>query len=130
MASNEEAQARRSAPHIRVATGLWVMGMMIIAAATVTWVVLAVLAGDYYSNGKAVRDAAGAGSALLSDLQNIETTKAWLMPLPILGLSTFLLGFGFAFANILKNIQLRGNTMAEVLPALKERRIRGHAEAI
>ena len=125
--SNEElrAQAKRTAPQIKVAAGLWVLGMMIIAAATATWVVLAVLAGDYYSNGKAVRDAAEAGSTLLSDLQNIETAKAWLMPLPILGVSTFLLGFGFAFANILKNIQLRANTMAAVLPALRERKTRG-----
>ena len=127
MVSNQElrAQAKRTAPQIKVAAGLWVLGMMIIAAATVAWVVLAVVAGDYYSNSKAVRDAAVAGSALLSDLQNIETTKAWLMPLPILGVSAFLLGFGFAFANILKNIQLRGNTMAAVLPALKERKTGG-----
>ena len=125
--SNEElrAQAKRTAPQIKVAAGLWVLGMMIIAAATVTWVVLAVVAGDYFSNSKAVRDAAEAGSAVLSDLQNIEATKAWLMPLPILGVATFLAGFGFAFANILKNIRLQGSTMAAVLPALKERKTRG-----
>ena len=127
MASNEElrAQGKSAGPQIKVAAGIWILGMMIIAAATVTWVVLAVVASDYYSDTKAVRDAAVAGSALLSDLQTIETTKAWLMPLPILGVSTFLLGFGFAFASILKNIQLRGNTMAAVLPALKERKTRG-----
>ena len=67
MVSNEElrAQAKRTAPQIKVAAGLWVLGMMIIAAAAVTWVVLAVVAGDYYSNSKVVRDGAEAGSALL-----------------------------------------------------------------
>ena len=43
------------------------------------------------------------------------------MPLQVLGLSIFLLGFGFAFANILQNVRLRGNTMAAVLPELKAR---------
>ncbi len=60
--SNEElrAQARTSAPQIKIAAGIWVVGMMIIAAVTIIWVVLAFLAGDYYSNSKVVRDAAEA----------------------------------------------------------------------
>ncbi len=122
--SNEElrAQARTSAPQIKIAAGIWVVGMMIIAAVTIVWVVLAFLAGDYYSNSKAVRDAAEPGSGVLSQLSNIQATKAWLLPLEILGISTFLFGFGFAFANILKNIRLRGGTMAAVLPELKQRK--------
>ncbi len=125
--SNEElrAQARTSAPQIKVAAGIWVIGMMIIAAVTIIWVVLAVVANDYYSNSKAVRDAAEAGSGVLSQLSSIQATKAWLLPLEILGIATFLFGFGFAFANILKNIRLRGGTMAAVLPALKERKSSG-----
>ena len=82
-------------------------------------------ARDYYSNSKAVRDAAEAGSGVLSQLRNIQATQAWLLPLEILGIATFLFGFGFAFANILANIRLRGNTMAAVLPALKGRRTSG-----
>ena len=127
MASNEElrAQARQSAPQIKIAAGIWIGGMMIIAAITVIWVVLALVAGDYYSNSKAVRDAAEAGSGVLSQLSIIQATKAWLLPLEILGIASFLMGFGFAFANILQNIRLRGNTLAAVLPALKERKTRG-----
>ncbi len=105
--------------------GIWVAGMMIIVAITVIWVVLAVVASDYYSNIKAVRDAAEDGSGVLSQLSSIQATKAWLLPLEILGIASFLSGFGFAFANILANIRLRGNTMAAVLPALKERKTRG-----
>ena len=125
--SNEElrSQAQQSAPQIKIAAGIWIGGMMIIVAITVIWIVLAGLAGDYYSNSKAVRDAAEAGSPVLSQLSNIQTTKAWLLPLEILGIASFLMGFGFAFANILQYIRLRGNTLAAVLPALKERKTSG-----
>ncbi len=125
--SNDElrTQARTSAPQIKIAAGIWVAGMMVIAAVTIVWVVLAFLAGDYYSNSKAVRDAAAAGSGVLSQLGNVQATKAWLLPLEILGIATFLFGFGFAFANILATIRLRGATMAAVLPPLKERKTSG-----
>ena len=123
--SNEKlkAQAQTTAPQIKIAAGLWVLGMLMIIAITVTWVVIAVAwASDYYSYSKLVRDAAAAGSGVLSTLASVQTTKAWVMPLQVLGLATFLLGFGFAFANILQNIRLRADTMAAVLPILKERR--------
>ena len=130
--NNQElrAQARRTAPQIKIAGGLWVLGMMMIIAATITWVVVSVAwASDYYSFSKAVRDGAASGSGVLATLANIQTTKAWLLPLQVLGLSTFLLGFGFAFGNILQNVRLRGNTMAVVLPLLKERKSQTSREA-
>lgn len=125
--SNEELriQDRETAPQIKIAAGRWVIGMMIVMAASVIWVVLAVLAGDYYSNSKVVRDAAVAGSGLLSQLATIQGLQAWLLPFSFLGLATFLLGFGFAFANILRNVRLRANTMASALPQLKGRRAHG-----
>ncbi len=123
MNDNElRAQAKRASPHIKISAGLWTMGIMIIMGVTVTWVVLAVFASDYYGHSKAVRDAAVAGSAVLADLGTIQAVKAWVQPLQVVGLATFLLGFGFAFANILKNVRLRGNTMAATLPLLKERK--------
>ena len=116
-------QAQTSAPQIKIAGGLWVMAMMIVLVATITWLVISVAwTNDYYAFSKGARDGAEAGSALLANLSNIQTTKAWVMPLEVLGLSTFLLGFGFAFANILQNVRLRGNTMAAVLPELKARK--------
>ena len=119
------AQAQRTSPHIKFAGALWVLGMMTIMAVAATWAVISLAWGsDYYSYSKAVRDAAAAGSGTLSTLASIQTTKAWLLPLQVLGLSTLLLGFGFAFANILQNVRLRANTMAAVLPALKERKSR------
>ena len=119
------SQAQRTSPHIKFAGALWVLGMMTIMAVAATWAVISLAwASDYYSYSKAVRDAAAAGSGTLSTLASIQTTKAWLLPLQVLGLSTLLLGFGFAFANILQNVRLRANTMAAVLPALKERKSR------
>ena len=120
--SNAEirAEAARPSPLMKIAGALWVVAAMIVMVAAVTWVVLAVMSGDYYSNGKAVRDAAAAGSGLLSQQGSIEAVKDWVLPFAFLGLASYLLGFGFAFGNILKNVRLRGNTMAAVLPAIKE----------
>ena len=123
--NNQElkTQAQTSAPQIKIAGGLWVMAMMIVLVATITWLVISVAwTNDYYAFSKGARDGAEAGSALLANLASIQTTKAWVMPLEVLGLSTFLLGFGFAFANILQNVRLRGNTMAAVLPEMKARK--------
>ncbi len=118
-------QSQRTSPLIKVAGGIWVTGAMIVMAASIIWIVLAVFAGDYYSNSKIVRDTAEAGSGLLSQLATIQGFKAWLLPFSFLGVATFLMGFGFAFANILNNVQLRGNTMAAALPELKRRKALG-----
>ena len=120
--SNEQlrAQAQRSAPYIKIAGVLWVVAAMIVMIAAVTWIVLAVMTGDYFSNGKALRDAAGAGSGILAQQGSIEAVKDWVLPFAFLGLATYLLGFGFAFGNILRNVRLRGNTMTAVLPVLKQ----------
>lgn len=122
--SNEElrGQARTGSVLIKIAGGLWFTAFMIVMVAAVAWLVLAVMAGDYYANAKAVRDGATAGSGLLSQLGSIEAVKDWVLPFAFLGIATFIAGFGVAFGNILKNIRLRGGTMAAVLPALKERK--------
>ena len=120
------AQSRESAPQIRIALGIWILGMLIILAVLFVWVMLSLWVEDYFDYTKSFRDAAAdAGTGALSRLGNIEATKAWVMPLEILGISFFLFGFGFAFANILRNIRLRGATLAAVLPTLKERKPRG-----
>ncbi len=124
MPSSEElrAQAQSSAPFIKIAGALWLVALMIVMAAAVVWIVLAVIAGDYYANSKAVRDAAEAGSGILSQQGSIEAVKDWLLPFAFVGFATFIAGFGFAFANILRNVRLRGGTMAVALPELKARK--------
>ena len=122
--SNEalRTHARTGSALIKIAGGLWLTAFMIVMVAAVTWVVLAVMAGDYYANAKSVRDGAAAGSGLLSQLGSIEAVKDWVLPFAFLGVATFVAGFGFAFGNILKNVRLRGATMAAALPTLKERK--------
>ena len=123
--NNQELKkmAQTSVTQIKIAGRLWVMAMMIVLVATVTWLVISVAwTNDYYAFSKGARDGAEAGSALLANLASIQTTKAWVVPLGVLGLSTFLLGFGFAFANILQNVPLRGNTMVAFLPEMKARK--------
>ena len=123
--NNQElkAQSQTSSPHIKIAGGLWFMAMVTVLVAAIAWLVISVVwTNDYYAFSKGARDGAEAGSVLLPNLASIQTNKDWVMPLEVLGLSTFLLGFGFAFANILQNVRLRGNTMAAVLPELKARK--------
>ena len=98
------------------------VALMIVMVAAVAWIVLAVMTGDYFTNSKAVRDAAEAGSGVLSQQGSIEAVQNWVLPLAFVGVATFIAGFGFAFANILRNVQLRGNTMAAALPGLKQRK--------
>ena len=122
--SNEElrSQAQAGSSHIKIAGVLWFMAFMIIMVAAVAWIVLAVMTGDYFTNAKVARDAAEAGTGLLSQQGSIEAVKDWVLPFAFVGLATFIAGFGFAFANILQNVRLRGNTMAAALPALKQRK--------
>jgi hypothetical protein len=122
--SNEElrSQAQTGSSYIKIAGALWFMAFMIVMVAAVTWVVLAVMTGDYFTNAKVARDAAEAGTGLLSQQGSIEAVKDWVLPFAFVGISTFIVGFGFAFANILQNVRLRGNTMAAALPELKQRK--------
>ena len=123
--SNQELrdEARTSAGTIKIAGMLWVVASAIVMLAAITWIVLAVTADDYYSNTKAVRDGAAVGSSILSDLGTIEAVKDWVLPLAFLGVATYLLCCGFAFGNILKNVRLRGNTMAVALSAIKQGKV-------
>ncbi len=125
--SNEElrAQASTSSSIIKIAGVMWFAAFMIIMIASIAFLVVAVTAGDYYANSKAVRDAAEAGSAVLSQLGSIAAVTDWALPFAFVGVATFIAGFGFAFVNILRNVRLRGNTMAAALPELKARKSNG-----
>ncbi len=112
-----------------MASKMWIpfigMGFMIGVASLIIGIFVSVSAADWFSFSKVTREAAGTGSQLATQKAFIESTKAWLLPLSFLGMATFLTGFGFAFANILKNVRLRGNTMAAALPELKGRKAHG-----
>ena len=125
--SNEElrAQASTSSSVIKAAGVLWFAAFMIVMVASIAFIAAASTAGDYYANSKAVRDAAEAGSAVLSQVGSVAAVTDWALPFAFLGVATFIAGFGFAFVNILRNVRLRGNTMAALLPELRARKSRG-----
>jgi DNA-binding NarL/FixJ family response regulator len=108
-------------PNIKIAAGLWLLGMLIILIAAAIWIALAVIASDYYSVPKAVRDAARAGPGTLSQLGTIEAVGGWVRAFAFVGLASFLLGFGFAFAEILGHVRLRAATMAATFSVLRQR---------
>lgn len=124
--SNEElrAQASTSSSVIKVAGVLWFAAFMIVMIASIAFIAAASTAGDYYANSKAVRDTAEAGSAVLSQLGSITAVTDWALPFAFVGIATFIAGFGVAFVNILRNVRLRGNTMAALLPQLKAQKSR------
>ncbi len=125
--TNEElrAQASASSSIIKVAGVMWFAAFMIVMVASIAFFVAAATAGDYYANSKAVRDAAEAGSGVLSQLGSIAAITDWALPFAFVGIATFIAGFGFAFVNILRNVRLRGNTMAAALPELLARKSQG-----
>ena len=110
---------------IKVAGVMWFAAFMIVTIASLAFIVAAVMSGDYYANSKAVRDAAEAGSGVLSQIGSIAAVVDWALPFAFVGVATFIAGFGFAFVNILRNVRLRGNTMAVALPELKARKSQG-----
>ena len=86
--NNQElkAQSQTSSPHIKIAGGLWFTAMMAVLVAAITWLVISVVwTNDYYAFSKGAREGAEAGSELLANLASIHTTKAWVMPLEVLG---------------------------------------------
>ena len=70
-------------------------------------------------NAKAVRDTAEVGSALLGNL----TTLAWwpklLLPLTILGVTSFMVGIALGFAAIPDILDRRTEVLKKALPLMK-----------
>ena len=110
-------------PSLKWAYLLIAMALMIVLVVGIT---LGVLADDYYSNTKAVRDAGEAG--LLSDRGTIMAVPAWLEPLKFLGLATFFAGISVVLAIIIKTLQTRGQSMELVLPQILGKRAKTTAE--
>jgi len=110
-------------PSLKWAYLLIAMALMIVLVVGIT---LGVLADDYYSNTKAVRDAGEAG--WLSDCGTIMAVSAWLEPLKFLSLATFFAGISVVLAIIIKTLQTRGQAMELVLPQILGKRAKATAE--
>ena len=108
-------QARTTAPQIKIAGGLWIVAAMIIMVAAIVWIVLAVMAGDYFESSKVIREAATTGSDLATKRAFIESVKAWLPPLKFLGMGMLLGGVTFLLATTLGALRVGGGKVQEAL---------------
>ena len=81
--------------------------------------VLAPLAADYFGgNAKAARDAAAAGSGLIGQLVQLNSTSRWLEPLTFVGVSSFMVGIALEFSMIPSLLKNRGTVMKACFPIL------------
>jgi len=97
---------------------LLLAGVMIELVALVVGLALGGSIGDYFSETKATRDAATAGSGLLSQIGTVNAVNAWLEPLKFLGFATLFAAIAVSLAVVIKILQLRAEAFAAALPVL------------
>ena len=114
--SNEElrAQAKQSAPYIKIAGGMWVVAMMIVMVALVIAIVNATLAYDYWNHSIANQLNPATGG-LLSDLGTISAIKLWLAPFKFVGMAFLFTGIGLALATIVQALRWQANRLWTLL---------------
>ncbi len=103
----------------RMARGLWVlsivMGMGIVVAAFLVGLWNSGLVASYFSNAKEVREAAAAGSAIVSQKVTIESIFAWLPGFKFLGMGLLFSGITFVLANIINALRAAGAGLQRAL---------------
>jgi len=80
---------------------LMMLGLVVLIAALVISLGLAGTARQVFAHPLPEIDAAGAGTALLAQLQTIQATSAWLVPLKFMGVATEFLAIVTGLATIL-----------------------------
>lgn len=101
-----------------VGKNVTLLGLMIVMVAVIVGIVVATIVSGYYADPKSVRDAAAAGSKVLSDQGTIAAIGAWLAPLKFVGLATILTGIGVLLWGIVDTLRVRATVLAEVVPQL------------
>lgn len=76
------------------------LGEVLFVVALIVSIGLANSANGLFANAIPAIDAAGAGSALLADLQAIKATSAWLVPLKFFGVATQFLAIAMGLSAI------------------------------
>jgi len=99
---------------------LLVAGLLVILASFIMGLLRASIAGAYWAQPKAVRDAALPGSVLLDNLRFLESTNAWLEPLKFAGLSLIIFGIAISFAVVIlsalrQRLKITGQVLQEML---------------
>ena len=99
---------------------LTILGWILITLALIIGlVVLTPTAVNYFgANSKEVRDAAEAGSQLLSQISLLASIPLWLEPLTFLGVALFICGIALEFSVIPSLVKMRGDAMAKAFPLI------------
>ena len=93
--------------------------ILIMLALIIGLVVLSPTAVNYFgANSKEVRDAAEAGSQLLSQISILASIPLWLEPLTFLGVAFFICGIALEFSVIPSLVKMRGDAMAKAFPLI------------
>lgn len=105
---------------MRVFPWLAAIGWILITISFVVGLfVLAPTAISYWGeSAKATRDAAPAGSSLLTALQTLNSVPRWLEPLTFLGVASFMLGIALEFSSIPQLLRNRGEVMRACFPLI------------
>jgi len=103
---------------------LLVGGLLIVLASLATMAVVAAIASDVFSNAKAVRDAAGAGSGLLGLQGDLATFPAWVFYFKVTGITLLWLAIIVLLSGIVKTIRVRATAMTESLTTIVGRAAR------
>lgn len=104
------------------------LGMLIFVVALIVSLQLASTARAVFANPLPAIDAAGAGTVLLAQVQNIHATSAWLVPFKFFGIATEFLAITMGLATIAyvlkaqtemlkKGVQVARNSMKQGNPS-------------
>lgn len=97
-----------------------ILGLLVILAYFLFGLARATTAASYWSNPKAIRDAAQPGSALLGQLRFLATTNAWLEPFKFTGLALIITGIAISFGVVILNalrqrLMITGSALQEMM---------------
>jgi hypothetical protein len=114
------SQVEKTPYQLKVFPVLTILGWILISLALIIGlVVLTPTAANYFgANSKEVRDAAEAGSALLSQLGILASIPLWLEPLTFLGVALFICGIALEFSVIPSLVKKRGDVMSQAFPLI------------
>ena len=90
--------------------------MMILMASLIIPIILAFTTYDYWNHSIATElNPAITGSALLDDLETINTTQAWLTPFKFVGIAFLLISIGLALATIVQVLRAQSSRLWDLL---------------
>lgn len=125
MQRNQLQQAAMTAPAgARWSPWFVLAGLTIIAIYFVLGVGLASVSATYFAVPKAERDVAQAGSAVLAQLQYLQSTSTWLEPFKFTGLSLIITGIVLNLAAIVRTLRTRAAIMHMALTEMRGGEVR------